>query len=336
MTRRRLRLRHAVALAVALLALGASTALAVFVATLSNSGNSFQAAAIFPGAIKTASGTYTGDASDNRAIAVGFQPDFVMVKDAGNSEGAARSSSMIGDLTKPMGSQTAFGADQIQSLDANGFTIGTDNRVNRNNRTFYWVAFKANSQAMKVGTYNGNGTTQSITGVGFQPELVILMGNNAQRAAARYAGAARTYGFDNSTGVTTGVTAFGADGFTVGGAAEANTNNVAYHYVAFNDFANSISVGSYAGNNTDNRSIVTPNFQPEFVMVRADDTATGRSANWHPSALAGDNTLLFTNSASGTNRIQAFQATGFQLGTSTDVNANAVNYNYLAVRSSAP
>jgi hypothetical protein len=335
-TRRRLRLRHAVALAVALLALGASTALAVFVATLTNSGNSFQAAAIFPGAIKMASGTYTGDANDDRAIAVGVQPDFVMVKDAGNSEGAARSSSMNGDITKPMGSLTAFQADTIQSLDPNGFTIGTDNSVNRKNRTYYWSAFKANAQAMKVGTYSGNGTTQSITGVGFQPELVILMGNNAQRAAARYSGAARTYGFDASTGVTTGVTAFGADGFSVGAAAEANANNVAYHYVAFNDFANSISVGSYTGNNTDNRSIATPNFQPEFVMVRADDTATGRAANWHPSAFAGDNTLLFANTASGTNRIQAFQATGFQLGTSTDVNANTVNYNYLAVRSSAP
>jgi hypothetical protein len=335
-TRRRLRLRHAMALAVALLALGASTALAAFVATLSNTGNSFQAAAIFPGAIKMASGTYAGDATDNRAIAVGFQPDFVMVKDTGNSEGAARSSSMAGDVSKPMGSLTAFQADVIQSLTATGFTIGTDNRVNRNNRTYYWVAFKANSQAMKVGTYTGNGTTQSIAGVGYQPELVILMGNNAQRAAARYSGAARTYGFDASTGVTTGVTAFGADGFTVGAAAEANANNVAYHYVAFNDFANSISVGSYTGNNTDDRAIATPNFQPEFAMVRADDTATGRSANWHPAAFAGDNTLLFTATASGTNRIQAFQGTGFQLGTSTDVNANAVSYRYLAVRSSAP
>ena len=336
MSRPRLRLRHAVALAVALLALGAATAVAAYVATISNSGNSFQAAAIFPGAIKMASGTYTGDATDNRAITVGFQPDFVMVKDLGNSEGAARSSSMTGDVSKPMGSLTAFQADNIQSLDATGFTIGTDNRVNRNNRTYHWVAFKANSQAMKVGTYNGNGTTQSIAGVGFQPELVILMGNNGQRAAARYSGAARTYGFDASTGVTTGVTALGADGFTVGAAAEANANGVAYHYVAFNDFANSISVGSYSGNNTDDRAIATPNFQPEFVMVRADDTATGRAANWHPSSLAGDNTLLFTATASGNNRIQAFQATGFQVGTSTDVNANTVSYRYIAVRSSAP
>src|SRR6185436_13402520 len=135
-------------------------------------------------------------------------------------------------------------------------------RVNRNGRTYHWTAFKGNSQAMKVGTYTGNGTTQSITGVGFQPELVMLLGNNAQRAVARYSGAARTYGFDASTGVTTGVTAFGADGF---------------------------SVGAYTGNNTDNRSITTPSFQPEFVMVRADDTATGRSANWHPFAFAGDN-----------------------------------------------
>jgi hypothetical protein len=335
-SRPRLRLRHAIALAVALLALGAVTAVAAFVATISNSGNSFQAAAIFPGAIKMASGTYLGNATDNRAITVGFQPDFVMVKDTGNSEGVARSSSMSGDLSKPMGLLTALQADNIQSLDANGFTVGTDNRVNRNNRTYHWVAFKTNSQAMKVGTYNGNGTTQSITGLGFQPELVILMGNNAQRAAARYSGAARTYGFDASTGVTTGVTAFGADGFTVGAAAEANANGVAYHYVAFNDFANSISVGSYTGNNADDRAIATPNFQPEFAMVRADDTATGRAANWHPASLAGDNTLLFTAATGSNNRIQAFQATGFQVGTSTDVNANTVSYRYLAVRSSAP
>lgn len=333
---RRVRIRHAVAMAVALIALGGSTAIAAFVATVSNSGNSFQAAATFPGAIKMATGTYTGDANDNRAITVGFQPDFVIVKDAGNGEGAARSSSMAGDLSKPMGSLTAFQADEVQSLDANGFTVGTDFSVNRKNRIFHWVAFKAAGQAMQVGSYTGNGTTQSITGMGFQPELVILMGNNAQRAAARYAGAARTYGFDASTGVTTGVTAFGADGFSVGAAAEANSNNVAYHYVAFNDVADSISVGSYTGNNTDNRDITTPAFQPEFVMVRADDTATGRAANWHPSSFAGDNTLLFTSTASGINRIQALQSTGFQVGTSTDVNANTVSYRYIAVRSSAP
>ena len=35
-------------------------------------------------------------------------------------------------------------------------------------------------------------------------------------------------------------------------------------------------------------------------------------------------------------RIQALQPNGFQLGTGTEVNANTVSYHYLAVRSSAP
>jgi hypothetical protein len=335
-TRFRLRLRRPLVLALAVLALAVPTAVAAFVATISNSGNSFQAAAVFPGAIKLASGSYTGDATDNRTITVGFQPDLVIVKDTGNGEGAARSSSMAGDASKPLGSLTALQADNVQSFTATGFVVGTNNRVNRSARTYHWTAFKANSQAMKVGSYTGNATAQSITGLGFSPELVILMGNNAQRAVARYSGAARTYGFDASTGATNDVTSLDADGFTVGAGVEANAAATAYHYVAFNDFANSIHVASYAGNNTDNTNISTVGFQPEFVMVRADDAATARSANWHPSSLAGDNTLLFTATASGNNRIQALQATGFQLGTSTDVNANAVNYYYLAVRSSAP
>jgi len=307
-------MRHTMALAVALLALAVPVALAAFVATISNSGNSFQAAAMFPGAIKMATGTYTGDASDNRAIAVGFQPDFVIVKDTNTTEAAARSSSMT----------------------ATGFTIGTNNRVNRSGRTYHWVAFKANSQAMRVGTYNGTGAAQSFTGFGFSPEAVILMGNNAARAVTRMSGMSRSFGFDNTTGVTTAVTALNADGFSVGTGAEANTNGVGYHYVAFNDFANSIDVASYAGNNTDSTNISTVGFQPEFVLVRANDTVTGRFANWRPSSLAGDSTLLFTATAAGNNRIQALQANGFQVGTSTDLNASTVNYNYLAVRSSAP
>jgi hypothetical protein len=188
---------------------------------------------------------------------------------------------------------------------------------------------------MRVGTYTGNATGQSITGLGFSPELVILLGANAQRAVLHFAGG-RTYRFDTGTSIASGVTAMGADGFTVGTAPETNTAAVAYHYVAFNDFANSIDVGSYLGNGADNRNLAGPSFQPAYALIRADDNATGRPATHHPSSLAGDNTLLFAASAMVTNRIQALQATGFQVGNSADVNANTVTYYYLAVRSSAP
>ncbi len=335
--RGRLRFGRAAALASALLALAVPVAIAAFVATISNTGNSFQSASIFPGAIKMASGSYTGNAVDNRAIPVGFQPNLVIVKDTNANVGVARTSTMAGDLSKPMGTLTAFQADNIQSLTATGFTIGTNARVNQSTRIYHWTAFQTNSQAMSVGTYTGNGAaSRPFTGLGFSPEAVILMGNNAQRAVSRLSGMTRSYGFDASTGTTTGVTSLDADGFSVGNAVEANANGIAYHYVALNDVANSIDVASYVGNNTDNRGIATVGFQPEYVLVRANDTATGRSANARPSSLAGDNTLLFTATAMSANRIQALSATGFQLGTSTDVNANTVNYHYLAVRSSAP
>jgi hypothetical protein len=328
----RIRFRHAIAL----LALAVPVAIAAFVATVSNSGNSFQAAAIFPGAIKMSTGTYAGDLVDNRAITVGFQPDFVIVKAETGREGVARTSTMSGDTSKPLGNATAFQANNIQSFTANGFTIGTATRVNASGENYHWIAFKANSQAMQVGNYSGNGGFQALTGVGFSPELVVVLGNTAQRGVLRANGMSRTYQFSGGTGSTSGVVAFGADGFSVWNSAEVNSNGVAYHYVAFNDVANSIDIGSYGGDNADNRSISGPGFQPDYALIRADDTATARPAVQRPASLGGDNTLLFAGSAMVTNRIQALQANGFEVGNSGNVNAGGVTYYHLAVRSSAP
>jgi hypothetical protein len=332
---RRVLSKRAVAAALAVLAAAVPAAVAAYVATTSNSGNSFQSAAIFPGAIKMATGTYTGDASDDRAITVGFQPDFVIVKDEAAREGVVRTSTMSGDASKPMGTLTALQADNIQSFTATGFTIGTNTRVNQMTRVYHWAAFKANSQAMQVGSYTGNGTGQSIGGVGFSPELVIVLGASNQRSVLHFAGG-RTYRFDTGTSIASGVSSTDANGFSVGTAAETNAATIAYHYVAFNDVANSIDVSSYAGDAADNRNVTNPGFQPGYALIRADDNATGRPAVHRPASLAGDNTLLFAGAATATNRIQALQASGFQIGNSGDVNASGVTYYSLSVRSSAP
>jgi hypothetical protein len=330
------RMRHAVALALALLALAVPAAIAAFVATTANTGSSFQTASIFPGAIKMASGTYAGNGVDGRAIAVGFQPDFVIVKSDAGREGVARTATMAGQDTKPLGTASAFQANYIQSLTATGFTVGTNSRVNMVGDDYYWVAFKTNSQAMAVGNYTGNGAfTRNVTGVGFQPEMVMVFGDTGQRAVLRTVDMSRTFRFELGTGSTTGLTGSGGDGFTVGNSAEVNSNGVAYHYVAFNEVADSFDVGTYTGNGADNRAIGT-GFQPEYVLVRADDVVTQRPGVHRPSSLAGDNTLEFGATAMGTNRIQALEATGFQIGNNSDVNANGVDYDYFAVRSSAP
>ena len=155
--------RLAIAAVLGLVAIAAWTTAssgASFTASKSNPSNSFTASSSFPG-IRVASGSYTGTGVDNRAITgVGFQPDVVIVKSDDNSGVAEiRTSTMAGDNTKPMTGNTALTANLIQSLTSDGFTLGTDNAVNRNNRAYDWVAMKSYTGHMALGSCLWSATT---------------------------------------------------------------------------------------------------------------------------------------------------------------------------------
>ena len=98
-----------------------------------------------------------------------------------------------------------------------------------------------------------------------------------------------------TTGSPTSITALGADGFTVGDSATVNANGITYHYVAINDVAGIADIGTYTGNNTDNRNITGVGLSPAYVSLRANDTAAARTTSHRPSSLAGDATMFFTN-----------------------------------------
>ena len=270
--------------AVALVAatLGGRLAYAAFVATTSNSGNSLQAGACF-NTQRMATGSYTGDAVDNRAISAGFQPNVVIVKADAAQVAITRTSSMSGDASKLMTGTTALSTDRIQSLTATGFTIGTNNQVNQNGTAYRWAAFKSGCGTFKVGSYVGDGAaSKPITGAGFQPEAVIVMSAAGNRPMQRFSGMSTSFRFDNGTGTANVINSLDADGFTVGNAAEANTSGTTYHYFAFNDVSGSVNKGSYTGNGVDNRDIATVGFQPEYLIIRADDTGTGGTVTTGP------------------------------------------------------
>jgi hypothetical protein len=309
---------------------------ASFSATSSNPGNSFGAATSFE-KIRVASGTYSGNNTNNRAITgVGFQPDVVIVKANATQVAVVRTSTMTGDASKPMTGASGLATGRIKSLDADGFTLGTHATVNASSTTYYWIALKAATAELKVGTYNGNGTSQSIGGFGFSPEYVATLSAGAHNAIMRFQGMTRSFRFDANTGTTTGITSLDANGFSVGGDSQANASGTAYHYLAFNEVSGRIDTGTYTGNNADNRNITGVGFQPQYVLTRPNDTATGRPGMHRPGSLAGDSTLRFNNAANAPNNIQALQADGFQLGGSADVNFNGVTYHYLALRDGGP
>jgi hypothetical protein len=124
--------------------------------------------------------------------------------------------------------------------------------------------------------YMGNGTGQSITGVGFQPDWVWIKGRSGTTDHALYDAVRGVQNQieSNNTGAETaeltGLTAFGSDGFTTGLLAQLNT--ITATYVAWNWKANGAGVTNTAGTIT---STVSANTTSGFSVV----TYTGTGAN---------------------------------------------------------
>src|SRR5205807_700941 len=99
---------------------------------------------------------------------------------------------------------------------------------------YYWTAFRAVAGKLVVGSYTGNGTTLSITGVGFSPALVMVMHAGANDPVFRTSASTSSCDFQNTAcDTTTMITALGVDGFTVANGARVNTNGQTYYYAAW-------------------------------------------------------------------------------------------------------
>jgi hypothetical protein len=91
----------------------------------------------------TATGSYTGNGSDNRSISgLGFQPEFMWIT-SNVIQAAARFLTNSGDSSEKLLEQTAATANLIQTFESDGFQLGTDNHVNANTSLYRWFAIKA-------------------------------------------------------------------------------------------------------------------------------------------------------------------------------------------------
>jgi hypothetical protein len=183
------------------------------------------------------------------------------------------------------------------------------------------------------GTYAGdNNDDRSISGLGFQPDAVIVIGAGNSwywKTNSMTAG-------DNSLplALTTGYTAnyiqaLEADGFQVGTAL--NTAGSTYYYLAVKEYIGYIDTGTYTGNGVDDRNITGVGFQAGFVMIQGSTSATG--GVWRCSGVTNDSSFLFTGlGQTYQNEIQVLSADGFQIGTYVQVNTDTKVYHYLAIK----
>ncbi len=188
------------------------------------------------------SGSYLGNGIDDRTIAgLGFRAEVIIVMSSNGT--IIRTSTMAGDVSKVGGSATAVISNAIQSLTSDGFTVGTNSGVNTNGVTYHWIAYGAGDN-LDVGLYTGNGTSQTISNIGFQAETAFVLGESGSQTVFRTNQNGNTFDLSNNGAYAGGITSFGSDNFAVGNSSATNQNAVNYHYFAFNDNANYFRTGT--------------------------------------------------------------------------------------------
>jgi len=305
-----------------------------------NTGGEVHYYVAFKASSNFAVGSYEGNGTDNRSITVeGFAPEFCFVKSSSTDVAVLRTDRSYGDETQYFTS-TANTINNIQSFEANGFQVGTDTKVNAVGRKFYYALFKGASIIpptsafkMRTGWYMGNGTGQVISVPGFNPQYIMVKSDDAN-----YGAFVTPYTGDNNTayyayagaGFAEGIKSYSQDGFTLGSSTTVNTNGSYYRWVAFTgDSSANFVTGAYTGTGGDNRSINGLGFQPDFVAIKANG---GYLGVFRTSSMTGDLTNYFSATANASNRIQALEADGFQVGSTAEVNAAGVLYNYIAFK----
>ncbi len=284
-----------------------------------------------------ATGTYTGNGTDGRAITgVGFTPKVVLIKkrDAGGSEEPSvwKTDTMgSGPSVRTHSASPSVPTTAIKTIDADGFTLGTHAAVNRNTSTYVWYAW--GGQLTKTGTYTGNGSARSITGLGGTPKHVTVLRTDTPHGTYhRFESFATADSMPLflSTPFSGRITAIGSDGFSVGTEVQVNESAGTYHYVAHLEKPGFSKAGTFTGNGADNRSISGVGFQPDAMIWTRD--GAGNSARNRSSAIAGDNSQFFSEFAETTNEVQAFESDGFQVGSSSGSNPSGETVHYIAYR----
>jgi hypothetical protein len=210
------------------------------------------------------------------------------------------------------------------------------------------------STVMDVALYTGNGSTQTISGLNFSPDLVWIKGRSGATDHALY-DAVRGVQIDlvsNSTAAETtqtqGLTAFNSDGFSLGTLAKLNTNTATYAGWAWDAGSSTVtntsgtisaqvranasagfSVVTYTGTGADATVGHGLGVAAGLVIVKRRDTA----ANWqvrHTSIAAASSIQLnLTNAAASATTVwnsTAPSSTVFSVGTDATVNANTATY----------
>jgi len=121
---------------------------------------------------------YVGDGNSARTVGHGLTAkcDLVIIKGLDSADKWIVQLPQLGDNARMVLEGTAAKTDDSTTAQAGNttvFGIGSDNSVNKSGDDFIAYCFHSVSGYSKIGSYTGNGSSNSIT-TGFQPDFVLI------------------------------------------------------------------------------------------------------------------------------------------------------------------
>ena len=121
-----------------------------------------------PGESSVATGSYTGNGTTQSITGFANQPEIVIIKGNLANPAVIRTDTMSGSDSRELYGWKVFEGNLITSLDSNGFTVGSDDRVNKSGETYYYIGMRATGVDAETGSYTGNGQSSGYKCMGYE------------------------------------------------------------------------------------------------------------------------------------------------------------------------
>jgi len=257
---------------------------------------------------------YTGNGSAGHAITgVGFQPDWIWIKDRGATNWHSVRDSVRGTSKQLFTNETNAEetAAYVTAFGSNGFTLGTNNTdVNASNHTYASWNWKAgtsftndasgtsigsidsagsfnNDAGFSICSYTGNGTAGATIkhGLNSVPSMMIIKDREGGEDSIVFH---QSLGNTKFCYLSTNAAAGTDDGawndtspttsvFTIGDYGNVNNNNHDYICYAFSEKQGYSKFGSYIGNGNADGTFVYTGFKPAMVICKKSNAS---GTNW--------------------------------------------------------
>ena len=249
---------------------------------------------------------YTGNGSTQSITGVGFQPDWVWVKERGGANSHMLADAVRG-ATKIVFSNLTNAEDtdanSITSFDSDGFGVGSSGNVNASGDTYVgwnWLANGAGSantdgsisstvsanttSGFSIVSYTGNGTSGATIGHGLSSkptDIFVKSRNDTTNWCSQHKalGSTKFMRLNDTRAVTTNTARWNdteptTSVFSVGNDSETNQNGNTYIAYCFAEKKGFSKFGSYTGNGNADGPMIYTGFKPAFFLIKNADDAT--------------------------------------------------------------